>query len=75
MCHCHYSYSIKLKKKKNFIIFSESSALAFIMELLPKGFEFYTTYAVLSTSACNPYSLAKMKDVMDCGSAACNIIE
>jgi len=29
------------------------------------------TYAVLRTSGCNPYSLAKMKDVMDCGTAAC----
>lgn len=29
------------------------------------------SYAVLRTSACSPYSLAKMKDVMDCGKAAC----
>ena len=32
-----------------------------------------STYAVLSTSACNPYSLAKMKDVIDCGNAACKM--
>lgn len=31
-------------------------------------------YAVLKTSACNPYSLANMKDVMDCGNAACKTI-
>ena len=29
------------------------------------------TYAVLSTLACNPYSLAKMNEVSDWGSAAC----
>lgn len=30
------------------------------------------TYAVLRTSGCIPYSFAKMKEVMDCGTAACH---
>jgi len=42
-------------------------------EVVKRNFE--ATYAVLRTCACNPYSLAKIKDVMDWGSAACNIKE
>lgn len=44
------------------------------MEKKKRESETEMTYAVLRTSACNPYSLAKVNVVTDCGNAAYKFI-